>query len=124
MKNIFFITLLSFNFCIAQDYYFYVAAESDDTVSLIKFDGEKATEVERIPVGIMKTEIEGPHGLTVDPSGTYWYLSLAHGNPYGSLVKYSIIEEFLVSKEPVFTYVFFKIILSGIKKSMSLSVSF
>ena len=37
----------------------------------------------------MKTEIEGPHGLTVDPSGEYWYLSLAHGNPYGSVVKYS-----------------------------------
>ena len=37
----------------------------------------------------MKTEIEGPHGITVDPNGEYWYLSLAHGNPYGSLVKYS-----------------------------------
>jgi DNA-binding beta-propeller fold protein YncE len=37
----------------------------------------------------MKTENEGPHGLTVDPSGEYWYLSLAHGTPYGSLVKYS-----------------------------------
>lgn len=91
MKNIFFIILLSINFCLSQDYYFYVAAESDDTVSLIKFDGEKATEIERIPVGIMKTEIEGPHGLTVDPSGAYWYLSLAHGNPYGSLVKYSTL---------------------------------
>ena len=73
----------------SQEYYFYAAAESDDTVSLISFDGETITEEERIPVGIMKTEIEGPHGLTVDPSGEYWYLSLAHGNPYGSLVKYS-----------------------------------
>ena len=72
-----------------QEYYFYAAAESDDTVSLISFDGETITEEERIPVGIMKTEIEGPHGLTVDPSGEYWYLSLAHGNPYGSVVKYS-----------------------------------
>ena len=48
---------------------------------------EKQTEEERIPVGVMKTEIEGPHGLTVDPSGEYWYLSLAHGNPYGSACK-------------------------------------
>ena len=73
----------------SQEYYFYAAAESDDTVSLLSFDGKTITEEERIPVGIMKTEIEGPHGLTVDPSGKYWYLSLAHGNPYGSLVKYS-----------------------------------
>ena len=44
-------------------------------VSLIKFDGKQAEELERIPVGMMKTEIEGPHGLTVDPTGEYWYLS-------------------------------------------------
>ena len=37
----------------------------------------------------MPTEIEGPHGITVDPNGKYWYLSLAHGNPFGSLIKYS-----------------------------------
>ena len=89
MKKIFLFTILSFSLCSAQNYYFYVAAESDDTVSLIKFDGNQAEELERIPVGMMKTEIEGPHGLTVDPTGDYWYLSLAHGNPYGSLVKYS-----------------------------------
>ncbi len=89
MKKVLLFTILSFSLCSAQNYYFYVAAESDDTVSLIKFDGKQAEELERIPVGMMKTEIEGPHGLTVDPTGEYWYLSLAHGNPYGSLVKYS-----------------------------------
>ena len=37
----------------------------------------------------MQTENQGPHGITIDPSGKYWYLTLAHGSPYGSLVKYS-----------------------------------
>ena len=73
----------------SQNYYVYVAAESDDAVSLIKFDGEISEEIDRIDVGIMPTEIEGPHGITIDPNGKYWYLSLAHGNPFGSLVKYS-----------------------------------
>ena len=73
----------------SQTYYVYVAAESDDTVSLIKFTDNKAEEIERINVGSLPTEIEGPHGITVDPSGKYWYLSLAHGNPYGKLIKYS-----------------------------------
>ena len=73
----------------SQSYYIYVAAESDDTVSLIKFTDNKAEEIERINVGFLPTEIEGPHGITVDPSGKYWYLSLAHGNPYGKLIKYS-----------------------------------
>ena len=81
MKKVLLFTILSFSLCSAQNYYFYVAAESDDTVSLIKFDGNQAEELERIPVGMMKTEIEGPHGLTVDPTGDYWNLTLAHGNP-------------------------------------------
>ena len=80
-----FLPLVSF----AQDYYVYVASESEDTVSLIKFDGNEAVEAERIDVGFMFAEIEGPHGITVDPSGDFWYITLAHGNPFGTLVKYS-----------------------------------
>ena len=73
----------------AQNYFVYVAAESDDTVSLLKFDGDDISELERFDVGYYPTEIEGPHGITVGPNGDYWYLSLAHGNPFGKLIKYS-----------------------------------
>ena len=72
-----------------QDYYVYVTAESEDEVALVKFDGKKAETIERIPVGVWPAENEGPHGLTVSPDGKYWFLSLAHGNPYGTLYKYS-----------------------------------
>jgi DNA-binding beta-propeller fold protein YncE len=81
--------IISFNITYSQDYYLYVAAESDDTVSLLKFDGNNISETERIVVGSYPTENEGPHGLTVDPNGKYWYLTLAHGNPFGKLIKYS-----------------------------------
>ena len=72
----------------AQNYYVYVAAESEDEVALVKFDGKKAETIKNIPVGIWPAENEGPHGITVGPEGKYWYLSLAHGNPYGTLYKY------------------------------------
>jgi DNA-binding beta-propeller fold protein YncE len=75
----------------ADGYYLYVAAESEDKVALARFD-PSTNEVEvldRIAVGYMETEIEGPHGLTVGPEGEYWYLTLAHGKPYGTLYKYS-----------------------------------
>ncbi|WPP50374.1 YncE family protein [Catalinimonas niigatensis] len=72
----------------AQDYYIYVAAESEDEVSLIKFDGEKAETIKNIPVGVWPAEIEGPHGITVAPDGKHWYLSMAHGNPFGYLYKF------------------------------------
>ena len=84
------VALMTFSFMAnAQDYYVYVTAESEDEVSLIKFDGKNATIEQTIPVGIWPAEIEGPHGINVSPDGKYWYLSLAHGNPYGTLYKYA-----------------------------------
>jgi YVTN family beta-propeller protein len=84
-----FFYFLAITFLSAQNYYLYVASESDDTVSLLKFDGSSIKEIKRINVGFYPTEIEGPHGITVDPSGDYWYVTLAHGNPFGKLIKYS-----------------------------------
>ena len=81
--------ILSPHLTFSQSYYLYVASESEDTVSLLKFDKNQIEEIERISVGTFPTEIEGPHGITVDPNGKYWYLSLAHGNPFGKLIKYS-----------------------------------
>jgi DNA-binding beta-propeller fold protein YncE len=72
----------------AKDYYIYCATESEDEVALIRFDGKKAYVEKRIPVGVWPVEIEGPHGITVSPDGDYWYLSMAHGLPYGHLYKY------------------------------------
>ncbi|MBH51209.1 MAG: hypothetical protein CMG70_04490 [Candidatus Marinimicrobia bacterium] len=72
----------------AKDYYIYVCAESEDEVALIRFDGKKAYVEKTIPVGVWPLEIEGPHGITVAPDGEHWYLSMAHGMPYGHLYKY------------------------------------
>ncbi|MBH31751.1 MAG: hypothetical protein CMG71_07170 [Candidatus Marinimicrobia bacterium] len=71
-----------------KDYYIYATAESEDEVALIKFDGKKAHVEKRIPVGVWPVEIEGPHGINISPDGEYWYLSMAHGIPFGHLYKY------------------------------------
>lgn len=75
----------------AQDYYVYVALESEDEVSLIRFDGETELGVieNTVKVGSWPTENEGPHGLTVSPDGEHWFVSIAHGNPYGRLWKFT-----------------------------------
>jgi len=72
-----------------RSYYVYVAAESEDRVDLIRFDGVVASVVDSISVGRFPTEIDGPHGLAVDPDGERWYVTLAHGNPFGAVVAYS-----------------------------------
>ncbi|MGI9174860.1 MAG: YncE family protein [Rhodothermales bacterium] len=74
-----------------QAYYVYVTAESDDEVDVVRFDAEaeEADVVERIRVGVLPTENEGPHGIAVAPDGKHWFLSMAHGIPYGKLYKYT-----------------------------------
>ena len=74
---------------VVRNYYVYVAAESDDAVYLLKFGPEGGQVVKRIPVGIFPTEIEGPHGVRVSPNGLHWYVSIAHGKPYGYVFKYA-----------------------------------
>ena len=74
---------------VEHDYYLYVAAESDDTVHLVKFGPGGGEVLKTIGVGAFATEIEGPHGIKVSPDGRYWYVSMAHGLPYGSVYKYA-----------------------------------
>jgi DNA-binding beta-propeller fold protein YncE len=68
-------------------YWLYVANESSDQVSLVRFDGREAVEERVIDVGYHPTDIDGAHGVTVSPDGLYWYVSLAHGQPYGRIQK-------------------------------------
>ena len=72
----------------ARSYYVYVAAESEDEVSVVRYGPAGAEVVKTLTVGSYPAEIEGPHGINVDPDGRYWYVSIAHGFPYGSVHKY------------------------------------
>jgi DNA-binding beta-propeller fold protein YncE len=83
----------------SQEYYLYVAAESEDQVHVVKFDAEtnKASIHKTINVGKYPAENDGPHGMTVSPDGKHWYVSIAHGNPYGWLAKYETGTDKLVS---------------------------
>jgi DNA-binding beta-propeller fold protein YncE len=71
----------------AGGYTVYVASESADLVTRLHFDG-RALAVEREQaVGSFATELDAPHGLAVSPDGRFYYVTLAHGRPYGWLWK-------------------------------------
>jgi len=94
---LFFLLVPSASF--SQDYYVYVAAESEDEVHLIHLDGKtnKAKIAKTIQVGRYPTETDGPHGINISLDGEYWFLSIAHGNPYGMLAKYKTGTDELVA---------------------------
>ena len=71
------------------DYYVYVAAESQDEVALVRF-GPGGAEVSRaIEASLNPTDIDGPHGIAVSPDGSNWYVSIAHGLPFGQIQKFA-----------------------------------
>jgi DNA-binding beta-propeller fold protein YncE len=71
------------------EYLVYVASEAADRISLIRFWPGGAKVEREMPTGLMPTSIDGPHGLAVSPDGQWFYVSLAHGQPFGALWKYS-----------------------------------
>ena len=71
------------------DYYVYVAAESQDEVALVRF-GPGGAEVSRtIEASLNPTDIDGPHGIAVSPDGSNWYVSIAHGLPFGQIQRFA-----------------------------------
>ena len=81
-----------------QDYLVYVVSESADKISLVRF-GPKGTSVERsFGTGVMPTDVDGPHGVAISPDKQFYYVSLGHGRPYGSVWKYSTKDDKVVGQ--------------------------
>src|SRR5262249_34396298 len=73
----------------ARDYLVLVASEAVDKVAVIRF-GPKGAVVDRDRyVGWAPTEVAGPHGLAVSPDKQSFFVSTAHGSPFGRLQKFN-----------------------------------
>src|SRR5882762_772004 len=71
----------------AQDYLVYVVCEAADKDVLVRF-GPKGARIEReTHIGLMPTDINGPHGIAVSPDKKFIYVTVGHGRPDGSVWK-------------------------------------
>ncbi|HET8713044.1 MAG TPA: cytochrome D1 domain-containing protein [Gemmatimonadales bacterium] len=78
-----------------------VASESGDIVTELSWNGTALSVAKVIPVGLMPADIDGPHNVAVAPDGSAWYVSIAHGTPYGSLWKMSSSSDSLLGRAQV-----------------------
>ena len=81
-----------------KEYLFYVLSESADKISLVRFDGTKATVDHQVDTGDMPIDIDGPHGIVISPDRKFYYVSIAHGRPFGTVWKYSTKDNSVVGK--------------------------
>ena len=76
----------------AREYRAYVASEAADVISVVRFGPEGLTLERTVPTGLMPNDIDGPHGVAVSPDEKAYFVSLAHGQPFGSVWKYAVAD--------------------------------
>jgi DNA-binding beta-propeller fold protein YncE len=78
-----------------------VVSESGDIVTWLKPGMGTLTQGQVVPVGIMPADIDGPHNLAVSPDQRFYYISIAHGTPFGTLWKMDARADTLVGRAPL-----------------------
>ncbi|HKW45805.1 MAG TPA: hypothetical protein VJN70_00110 [Gemmatimonadaceae bacterium] len=79
-------------------YLVFVASEGNDHIALVRWGPNGATVERDHRVGVNPTELLGPHGLAVSPDGNYYYVTTAHGTPFGALWKYTTARDSLIGR--------------------------
>ena len=81
-----------------KDYLVYVLSEAADRIALVRFGPDGMRVEQQIETGEMPVDIDGPHGIVVSPDRQFYYVTIAHGRPFGSVWKYSTKDNSLVGK--------------------------
>lgn len=81
-----------------KDYFVYVLSEGADKISLVRFGPAGARIDRQIDTGDMPVDIDGPHGIVLSPDRQFYYVTIAHGRPLGSVWKYSTKDNARVGK--------------------------
>ncbi len=78
-----------------------IVSESGDIVSWFTPGAGTLIAHHVVPVGIMPADIDGPHNLAVSPDNRFYYVSIAHGTPFGTLWKMDAMADTLVGRAPL-----------------------
>lgn len=81
-----------------QDYLVYVVSEAADKISLVRFGPEGARVERELSTGDMPVDLDGPHGIAISPDKQFYYVSLGHGRPFGTVWKYSVKDDRVAGK--------------------------
>ena len=81
-----------------KDYLVYVLSEGADKIALVRFGPAGIKIDHQIDTGDMPIDIDGPHGIVLSPDRQFYYVTIAHGRPFGSVWKYSTKNDALIGK--------------------------
>ena len=84
-----------------HSYILYIVCESADRLVKVRVSPEGARVVEQASTNLIASDISGPHGIVASPDRSALYVTLGHGRPNGSLVKFSSSDNKPVARVPL-----------------------
>jgi DNA-binding beta-propeller fold protein YncE len=73
----------------APEYWVKLVCESSDRIATVRFGTGGAKLEKTTETRILQSDISGPHGIAFAPDRKNFYVSIGHGRPYGTAVKYA-----------------------------------
>jgi DNA-binding beta-propeller fold protein YncE len=91
--------------CVAQgtppekDYFVYLVCEGADRIAVVRFGPDGAKLDHTLHTGMLPGgDISGPHGIIMSPDRQFYYVTIAHGRPYGQALKYRTRDDAVVGQ--------------------------
>ena len=82
----------------AREYWVKLVCESADRIATVRF-GPNGGAVEKVTeTRILQSDISGPHGIAFSPDKKNFFVTIGHGRPYGTALKYDTQTERVVKQ--------------------------
>jgi DNA-binding beta-propeller fold protein YncE len=80
------------------EYWVKLVCESSDRIATVSFGPKGAKLVRTTDTRILQSDISGPHGIVISPDRKNYFVSIGHGRPYGTAVKYTAADDRVVGQ--------------------------
>src|SRR5271167_4638448 len=82
----------------AKEYWVKLVCESADRIATVRFGPSGARLDKTLETRILQSDISGPHGIAFSPDRKNYYVTIGHGRPYGTAVKYVSADDKVVGQ--------------------------
>jgi DNA-binding beta-propeller fold protein YncE len=82
----------------AKEYWVKLVCESADRIATVKFGAQGASVEKTTETRILQSDISGPHGIAFSPDKKNFFVTIGHGRPFGTALKYDTASEKVVKQ--------------------------
>jgi DNA-binding beta-propeller fold protein YncE len=81
-----------------HNYWVKLVCEASDRIATVRFGPDGAKLEKTTETRILQADVSGPHGIAFSPDRKNFYVSIGHGRPFGTAVKYASDDDRVVGQ--------------------------